>query len=1020
MKSVSRRLSLVASALLLAVAPAAAWAQGTGTVRGRITFATGGQGVAAAQVTINNTTLGAVTRDDGEYVITGVPAGRQVVIARRIGLTPERREVIVVSGQTVTADITLREAAVQLNEVVVTGTAAPTARRALGTSVASVDSTLLRRADAVSVDQALQGKVAGAQITQNSGNPGGGGITVRLRGTSSFIAGSDPLYLVDGVIVDNSSADLRGNLGVRGNVQNRLADINPADIERVEIIRGAAAAALYGSRANNGVVQIFTKRGRPGRTRLGLQTRYATSELRRRIGVNTYPFDASGLPVDRFDYQDQLFTTGNTGEANLSVEGGDERTTYYINGSWLKDDGILRSTSSDRRGARINLSQQLYPRLKVDLGANFVNTHNEFQVNGEGNGVITAFLFTPTNFNFFPVNGIYPLSPVSSANPLYAIDRFRNPQDVNRFVGSAHSRFQLLDNLAMDYTLGYDGYTLEQGEFIPRGAFAPPNSNANGLAANAVRGSRIINQDGVATLNTRTPGEIDLTTSVGFNYTTQQIRTTVARSNELLPIGELVTAGATFGAAQDLTELATLGFYGQQNVAWRDRLYLSGAIRWDASSTFGAEERWQMFPKLSASYVLSEEDWFRGLPGNNALSSLRLRAALGYAGNQPSVLNAYSRFSNYAPAGLDTRSGLVNSTILGNPGLKPERQREVEFGADLGLFHDRLSLEGTRYDKLVTDLLYFRPVAPTTGYSLQFASIGSMSNKGWELLARSVNVDRPKFNWTSTATYSRNRNRVESLSISDFQSASGYPNRVRAGEPIGIFYGAYAMRNCQTGAFLLDSIGRLRPSPTVPALPLDPAAQDTSQRRRLSGGTCNDSTNKILGDPNPDWLGSLLNEITFAKNLRFRVLLDGTFGNDVMNLTARIQDLGAALNSPETQAEFLPYGDPRRQGPGYYARRLSIFEQYVEDGSFVKLREVSVSYLLDMPWTRRVFSQGIDLTLSGRNLKVWTDYSGYDPELNLFGQNATTGTTGTVADRGFDFGGYPIPRTWSISARFVY
>src|SRR5215213_2872890 len=248
MKSVSRRLSLVASALLLAVAPAAAWAQGTGTVRGRITFATGGQGVAAAQVTINNTTLGAVTRDDGEYVIAGVPAGRQVVIARRIGLTPERREVIVVSGQTVTADITLREAAVQLNEVVVTGTAAPTARRALGTSVASVDSTLLRRADAVSVDQALQGKVAGAQITQNSGNPGGGGISVRLRGTSSFISGSEPLYIVDGVIVDNSSAELR-SLGARGNVQNRLADINPADVERVEIVRGASAAALYGSRA---------------------------------------------------------------------------------------------------------------------------------------------------------------------------------------------------------------------------------------------------------------------------------------------------------------------------------------------------------------------------------------------------------------------------------------------------------------------------------------------------------------------------------------------------------------------------------------------------------------------------------------------------------------------------------------------------------------------------------------------------------------------------------------------------
>jgi hypothetical protein len=295
-----------------------------------------------------------------------------------------------------------------------------------------------------------------------------------------------------------------------------------------------------------------------------------------------------------------------------------------------------------------------------------------------------------------------------------------------------------------------------------------------------------------------------------------------------------------------------------------------------------------------------------------------------------------------------------------------------------------------------------------------------MSNKGWEALVRSVNMDRPNFRWETTATYSRNRNRVESLSIADFQSASGYPNRVRAGEPIGVFYGVYALRNCQTGAVLLDSLGRLRPSNSVPNLPLLSADQDTSLRRRISGGTCNDSTSRILGDPNPDWLGSLLNEFTIGKHFRFRVFLDGSFGGDVMNLSRRIQDLGTALNSPEAESEFLPFGDPRKRPPGYFGRRLGIFGEYVEDGSFVKLREVAVSYTLDRPFTRRLFSQGIDLTLSGRNLYVWTDYSGYDPELNLFAQNSAAIGTGTVADRGFDFGGYPIPRTWSISARFAY
>ena len=228
---------------------------------------------------------------------------------------------------------------------------------------------------------------------------------------------------------------------------------------------------------------------------------------------------------------------------------------------------------------------------------------------------------------------------------------------------------------------------------------------------------------------------------------------------------------------------------------------------------------------------------------------------------------------------------------------------------------------------------------------------------------------------------------------------------------MGVFYQSYAARNCATGAFLLDSLGRLRPSTSLPTLIAD--------RRTLSGGECNDSTMKVIGDPNPDWLGSLLNELSLGQNLRFRFLLDGSFGNDVMNLSRRIRDLGTVMNSAEAERELLPYGDPRKLPPGYLSRRLGIFDQYVEDGSFVKLREVSLSYSLDQPWVTRYLSGGVELTLTGRNLYTWTDYSGYDPEVNLFGQNSS-GTTTTAADRGLDFATIPIPRTWSVSARFTY
>jgi hypothetical protein len=292
-----------------------------------------------------------------------------------------------------------------------------------------------------------------------------------------------------------------------------------------------------------------------------------------------------------------------------------------------------------------------------------------------------------------------------------------------------------------------------------------------------------------------------------------------------------------------------------------------------------------------------------------------------------------------------------------------------------------------------------------------------MSNKGIELALNTTNVERANFTWTSTATYTRNKNLVEKLSIQDFQSAGGYPNRIRAGEPAGVFYGSYAARDCVTGALLLDSLGRYRRSNQT----VDMGAT-LAQRHAISHGTCNDSLNAIIGDPNPKWMGSFLNEFTLGKKLRLRGLLDGVFGNKIMNLSTRAQNAGIASNSKEYERELLPYGDPRKLPPGFNARTQGIFEYWIEDGTFVKLRELSATYTLDAAPIRRYFRDGIDLTVSGRNLWVWTDYSGYDPEINLFGTNA--GGLGSVqttaADRGFDFGGYPIPRVWSISARISY
>ncbi|HZI42941.1 MAG TPA: TonB-dependent receptor plug domain-containing protein, partial [Gemmatimonadaceae bacterium] len=537
----------------------------TGTVRGHVTEGPAGRGIPEVQVTITGTRIGALTNANGDFTLTLVPTGARTLEARRIGYQPVDRTLNVSAGDNDVGAIALNVSAVNLSEVVVTGTGTATEKRAVGTSIATVDSALISRAEAVTIDQAMQGKIPGAQITQNSGSPGGGGISVRLRGTNSFISGSDPLYIVDGVIVDNGSAQL-ADLGTRSNPQNRLADLNPDDIEHIEVTRGAAAAALYGSRANNGVVQIFTKRGTIGKAHYTASTRFSESELREQQPFNFYPFNEAGLPVTRYNYQDYIFHKAPANEQNLTVEGGNDQTRYYISGNFAYEDGIMKSTSSRRSGARINLQQQLASKLIGNVSANYVSTHNELQAFGEQNdyGIMGSLFFAPTNVNFFPTNGIYPLPPSLGTNPLLAIDKIRNPQQIDRFIGSTKLTWTPLSNVLVDYTLGIDNTGFEQRQFVPRNAVLGTAPLATGRSQSVFQASRVINQDGVGSYTWNPLGPFDLRTTAGVNYTDQHVRMTSATANGLAPVGELVSAGSVFAGAQTDVELRTLGFYGQQ------------------------------------------------------------------------------------------------------------------------------------------------------------------------------------------------------------------------------------------------------------------------------------------------------------------------------------------------------------------------------------------------------------------------------------------------------------------------
>ncbi|MGH7460624.1 MAG: TonB-dependent receptor domain-containing protein [Longimicrobiales bacterium] len=945
----------------------------TYTINGRVRDAETGSPLVGVQLLIRGTRNGALSDARGVFSIIGqLAAGSYVLEAQMIG-RETATQAITLGGERVlnVSDIALATTALSLQEVVVTGTAAPTARRALGNAVSTVDGATLRQSPATTIDQALQGKVAGAFITSNTGTPGGG-VSVRLRGTSSIVSGAEPLYIVDGVIVDNNG-DQQVNFGYRSNPSNRLADLDPNDIERIEILKGAAAAALFGSRANNGVVQIFTKRGHAGGTQLTAASRFTLSNLERKIDFALTPVNETGAAVQRFDPQDLIFRDAWSNDSYVSLAGGNADTRYYISGNWVDQSGIMEGSNHRKLNARMNLDQRLGSWLDLSAGANFVNSHSDLVINGENGtgGLLTAIVFTPTTRDLAArdpqtgelinrLSGTFP-------NPLDVLANWKTPQDVNRFVGSLQLKANPLNTLRLEYRLGFDRYEMETGQSIPRGDATFPL----GSAFSANRRNMLINNDVAGSYEFGT-GNLLLTSAAGVNHTYQRVDQFNLGASDLTPLTELVR-GAVQTASEGQVEAITTGFYGQQQVAWNNRLFLTGALRWDASSTFGEAERWQLYPKVSGSWVVSEEPFFQSA-GFGWLSELRLRGALGYAGNQPPLDNAYARAPRYATSINIDRLGLVPLAQVGNPDLKPERQREWEAGFDVSFLDKRIGASFSYYDKYTKDLLLERPFVPSAGYGTILDNVGEMSNKGVELELSTVNFNSERFGWNSRLLFSRNENRVEKLLINPF--TVGYTNRVVEGEEIGVHYMLAFQRDTATGEVLTDADGPLR---TLGSIVLDKS-------------------------PWPDFTASLANDFRFGA-FDLSVLLDGSFGAYLWNQTRRIMDIFAAgpLYDQLLRDEITPAQRTRLQG---------IWEYYLEDASFVKLRDVTLRWSTSAEWLRAVGASRMQLELIGRNLYTWTDYTGYDPEINMFGLS-------TVA-RGTDFAVFPNPRTVGLGVRFTY
>ena len=997
-------------------------------ISGKVSNQKDNSGIEGISIVIKGTRNGATSDNVGGFSLKLNNNNAVTLVASGVGFKTQELNVDP-SKMATGLNIVLTEQYSKLDEVVVTGTSAGTTKRQLGSYISSVNADELSKGATGNVLAALQGKTAGAQIIQNSGDPAGG-MSVRLRGISSVLSSSEPLYIVDGVIINNAtnrvtntSSNYDGGNFVGSIGQNRMVDINPADIERIEVLNGAAAAATYGSRANAGVIQIFTKRGKSGAAKVSFTTTYLNSNLRKKLDVNNSPVKFGGptdgpgaltqdiltptatnlTSVTRYDYQDYIFRNASGTDNTVSVSGGTDKTKYYFGGSYFYNQGIIQNTDFQRFSFRSNIDQVINKWLSMNLGLNYTNSSANEKPDGQS-------FFSPTNSvtiigNFHDIwtrdaNGnIKAVGERGRVNPVSVIEDIKQRQTTNRLIGSFGMKMKAAKGLTFDYLMGIDNYAQNGTTYIPPFAYnaspgffgggATLDPTQNGYSSVGNNNFFQINHDLTGNYTVDITKDFNSTTQVGFSQQYEKSNYALIQGRGFAPFIETVNGASTpLPGVDDRSEISISGLYIQQNFKIKNQFFLTGAVRRDASSVFGANQRNQIYSKASASYVISSTDFWNELAIAKAFDLVKIRLAYGESGNLTGI-GAYSRFNTYSSNSFLGRSALNSSSTLANENVKPERQSEIEYGLDLGMLNNRIGLTVNVYNKKVTDLLINRQLAPTNGFASLLDNFGALENRGYEVMLTLVPVQNKDLKWEMTTIYNRNRNKATKIgqALTLFSTNSGTPIGIVEGQPIGIFYGTYFARNAD-GTFIVNAGNIPQTARGTQTSVLNP-----TENLNNAGSVLR----RVIGDPNPDYTASLVNEVSYKK-WNFRAQLDAVQGVDVFNADFRTrQGVGNGKVAEQEQRGILPRG--------YISGIYAIEEWRVDDGSFVKLRELSVSYNVG----KLKFINNLSINFSGRNLISWDNYKGYDPEVNSGGQSTLL--------RGIDFGATPIPRTFSFGIK---
>jgi TonB-linked SusC/RagA family outer membrane protein len=963
-------------------------APATRTIRGKVLDPVSKDPIVAAQVEVVGSGAVVFTEADGSFTIEGAPAG-----AVKLDISaPERESYIVdVAPEQTTLDVSL--ALAKGEQIVIEGRAPVILKSNLAGGASVIDDKELNRVSAQTLDAAMTAKLAGSNIQSNSGAPGGG-AQLRLRGISTINGQSSPLYVIDGVVLSNvaisngsnaiTAAAAGGNASSQDNPVNRIADLNPNDIETLEVLKGASAAALYGSKASNGVVVITTKRGRSGENHATVTQRVGFSQVSKKLGSRTFT-DAAEVPARfrqafmeangrTFDREAEIEQTPFQFETLGSVSGGTDNGNYFGSVLIADNPGVLKGTFYRKQTGRIAVGYKFGDRVRLGVTANLIHSVSDRGLTNNDNTGTSMFVVlsgTPNFLDLRPVDGVYPQNPGSGAgtNPIQTVELFQNREDVWRLIAGttisvdAYKSSDGNNSVKLLGNFGADDFNQKNNVLSPNSLTFEPADGLTGTLIDATTNNLNWNA-GAGLVWSYTPQSATWRSalSAGVTYEDVDLSSVYVVAANLTAGQPTVNSATSVQTNENNLRTKDSGLYIQEEIAViDDRLTILGGLLGERSSLNGDTGKYYVFPKAAAVFSLLSPPKAGEPAGPLAMfESFRVRGAYGEAGNRP---NYGFKFTPLLTTNnIDGNAGVViggpnnGPPTLGDPDIEPERQREFELGTDLATKDQRLVVELSVYQRSISNLLLQRALPQSTGFTTQFSNGGGLRNRGIEAALQARPIAMKGLDWTSRATLTLNRSTVTEL-------PDGLPFDITAAG-FGAGLGAYRIEEGKSATQIISTIN-------------------------------GDGDVAVAGNGEPDFRVGWSNVVN-AGDFAFSALLDWQQGSKVVNLTRLLFD--GSGNSPDVEAAAMRIGSFAAGDP----------RPYIEDGTFLKVREISATYTVP----RRLLTdlrplQNLQISVSGRNLLTLTNYTGLDPEVSNF--------AGQPIGRNFDVAPYPPSRSFWLS-----